>query len=204
MTDEMVDYVHETVMGDRRLGISEKAKAAGISTERVRVILHAYLNMNKLCARWMPCLLTIDQKRTQSNISWTSLERFKRNPVGVLRGFVTVNETWVIHCTPETKQQSTRWAAKGKEPVPKKAKTWKYLGFERDNFHHLFRKGKKLRMDGTTLIYYKYWWLKSKLNVLYLKKEKSCFIKTMRRCCDSNEVKRIKIRILAPVLFTSA
>ena len=36
--------------------------------------------------------------------------------------FTTVDETWVHHNTPETKQQSKEWTAKG-EPTLKKAKT---------------------------------------------------------------------------------
>ena len=39
-----------------------------------------------------------------------------------LRQFVTVDETWIHHYTPELKQQSKQWTASG-ECVPKKAKT---------------------------------------------------------------------------------
>jgi hypothetical protein len=41
--------------------------------------------------------------------------------------FVTVDETWIHHYSPETKEQSKQWIEKG-EPCPKKAKTVKSAG----------------------------------------------------------------------------
>lgn len=46
----------------------------------------------------------------------------KRNPQDFWRRFVTVDETWIHHYTPETKQQSKQWIMSG-ESAPKKAKT---------------------------------------------------------------------------------
>jgi histone-lysine N-methyltransferase SETMAR len=70
----------------------------------------------------VPRLLTVDQKRHRLDISRSCLERFKRNEKDFLRRFITVDETWVHHYTPETKEQSKQWTAKD-EPTPKKAKT---------------------------------------------------------------------------------
>ncbi|KAF8771416.1 hypothetical protein HNY73_018841 [Argiope bruennichi] len=49
----------------------------------------------------------------------TGAASFKLN---FLRRFVTADETWIHHYTPETKQQSKQWAAKD-ESTPKKAKS---------------------------------------------------------------------------------
>ena len=66
----MVDLVHQTVMADRRLTVKDIAEACGISSERVHKILHQELeNMRKLSARWVPRLLTIDQKRIRMDMS---------------------------------------------------------------------------------------------------------------------------------------
>jgi hypothetical protein len=56
------------------------------------------------------------------NISKALLERFKRSLSEFLRRFITVDETWIHHYTPETKQQSKERTAKG-GTAPKKAKT---------------------------------------------------------------------------------
>ncbi|KXZ75754.1 putative cytochrome P450 9f2-like Protein [Tribolium castaneum] len=60
-------------------------------------------------------------------ISEECLARLQHNPVDFLRRFITVDETWIHHYSPETKQQSKQWTAKG-EPVPKKAKTLRSAG----------------------------------------------------------------------------
>jgi len=47
---------------------------------------------------------------------------FKRNPQDFWSRFVAVDETWIHHYTPETKQQSKQWIMSG-ESASKKAKT---------------------------------------------------------------------------------
>jgi histone-lysine N-methyltransferase SETMAR len=67
------------VLDDRRMKVREIAEATGISKERVGYILHEELDMKKLCPRWVPRLLTEDQKRTRMKISEQCLERFNKN-----------------------------------------------------------------------------------------------------------------------------
>jgi len=47
---------------------------------------------------------------------------FRSNKAEFLRRFITMDETWVHHFTPETKEQSKQWTEKG-ESAPNKAKT---------------------------------------------------------------------------------
>ena len=121
-TEEMVLKVQKVVLSDRRLKLVEIADIVGISKERTHHILCEVLQMRKLSARWVPRLLSLEQKLTRMTIAEESLALYKRNPTEFLRRFVTVDETWIHHNTPETKQQSKQWTARG-EPVPKKAKT---------------------------------------------------------------------------------
>lgn len=121
ITPEIVDKIHEMILDDRRMKVRELAHAVGISTERVHHILHEYLDMRKLSARWVPRLLTLDHKRNRMTTSKECLAMFNRNPDEFLRRFVTVDETWIHHNTPETKEQSKQWVARG-ERGPKKAK----------------------------------------------------------------------------------
>jgi len=85
-------------------------------------ILHEILGMRKLSARWVPSLLTPDNKRNRETTSEQCLTLLKRNPKEFLRRFVTVDETWIHWYTPETKEQSKQRTSPG-EPAPKKAKT---------------------------------------------------------------------------------
>jgi len=84
------------------------AEIIGISKERVGYILHEELDMRKLCARWVPRLLTADQKRTRMKISEQCLEHFNKNRTDFVHRFITMDETWIHHYTPESKQQSNQ------------------------------------------------------------------------------------------------
>lgn len=121
-TPETIEKVHDIVLDDRRVKVREIAEAVGISEERVRNILHKELEMRKLCARWVPHLLNADQKQMRKRFSQQSLDRFNRDQTDFVRRFVTMDETWVHHYTPETKQQSKQWVEAGGS-VPKKAKS---------------------------------------------------------------------------------
>lgn len=78
-TLEIIQKVHDMVMNDRRVKVREVSEAIGISKERVGHILHEELKMKKLCARWVPHLLTIDHKRIRMRVSqvWIVSTRIK-------------------------------------------------------------------------------------------------------------------------------
>ncbi|KYN21168.1 hypothetical protein ALC57_06462, partial [Trachymyrmex cornetzi] len=78
-TTDNIEEIHQMIMDTRRIKIREIAEPVGISKERVCHILTEELDMRKLTARWVPRLLTLDQKRIRMNISKALLERFKRN-----------------------------------------------------------------------------------------------------------------------------
>jgi histone-lysine N-methyltransferase SETMAR len=78
-TPEIIEQVHDMVLDDRRMKVREIAETIDISKERVEYILHKELDMKRLCARWVPRLLTADQKRTRLKNSEQCLERFNKN-----------------------------------------------------------------------------------------------------------------------------
>jgi histone-lysine N-methyltransferase SETMAR len=78
--------------------------------------------MKKLCARWVPCLLTADQKRTRMKISEQCLEHFNKNKTDFVHRFITMDETWIHHYAPESKQQSKQWTEAGCS-APKKTRS---------------------------------------------------------------------------------
>jgi len=51
-------------------------------------------------------LLTADQKCTRMKIYEQCLEGFNKNKTNFVRRFITMDETWIHHYTPESKQQS--------------------------------------------------------------------------------------------------
>lgn len=125
-TDDNIAHVHQMVLGNRRIKVREIAEAMNMSKERVCWILKEDLGMRKLTARWVPRLLTLDQKRVRLNICTALLAKFRRNKLNFWRRLITVDETWIHHATPESKIQSKQWTAKG-ESAPRKAKIVAFL-----------------------------------------------------------------------------
>jgi len=117
-----LNKVHVMLLDERQMKVNEIAKTIGISKGRVGYILHEELDMKKLCARWVLRLLTTDQKRTRMKISEQCLERFNKNKTDFVRRFNTMEETWIHHYTPESKQQSKQWTEAGCS-TPKKTRS---------------------------------------------------------------------------------
>ena len=86
---------------------------------RVGSIVHEDLNMRNLSAKWVQKCLNADQKRQRCQSSEQNLEFFRRDPNNFLSRLVTMDETWLYHYDPETKQQSMEWRHSG-SPRPQK------------------------------------------------------------------------------------
>ena len=90
---ETIEKIRNLVLADRSLKVRQIVKAIGISHGSVVSILEDHLGMKNVSARWVPRLLTIDHKHNRVTTS--------------------VDETWIHHNTPETKQQSKQWVLPG-------------------------------------------------------------------------------------------
>ncbi|KAF7265905.1 hypothetical protein GWI33_020651 [Rhynchophorus ferrugineus] len=53
VTDENMKKIHKMILNDRKLKLNEIAGTIVISTEHVYHIIHEYLGMRKLCAKWV-------------------------------------------------------------------------------------------------------------------------------------------------------
>ncbi|KAK5647064.1 hypothetical protein RI129_005528 [Pyrocoelia pectoralis] len=100
--DRPADVASEEIFGKVR----EMILADRLSYGTVINILHDKLCMRKVSTRWMPRLLTDDNKRTRLSMSRHCLDLLKRNSKEFFRRVVTVDETWIQYYTPETKRQS--------------------------------------------------------------------------------------------------
>jgi len=62
-TESKIQIIKELIEKDARLTVRELALMSGISSARVHFILRKVLLVNKKCARWIPHLLTKEQKQ---------------------------------------------------------------------------------------------------------------------------------------------
>jgi len=118
-TPEIIDHIYELILEDRRISAKSIDEQLSISSERVGSIIHEDLDMRKRSAKWVPKCLIADQKRQRCQSSEKLLEFFRRDPNHFLSRLVTMDEIWLYHYDPETKQQSMEWRHSG-SPRPKK------------------------------------------------------------------------------------
>jgi len=104
---------------DRRISAKSIAEQLIISREGVGSIIHDDLDMRKLSAKWVPKCLKADQNfNGASRLSnfWNSFGAIQM--ISCRARLVTMDETWLYHYDPETKQQSMEWRHSG-SPRPK-------------------------------------------------------------------------------------
>ena len=91
--DRQVERVHEVIRGNRHLTVTEVAKKVGISVGSCHAILTKKLKMHRVCAKFVPRLLTDRPKENRVNISQDMLanadadENFMKNKLGSSRIF---------------------------------------------------------------------------------------------------------------------
>ena len=117
--EEAMDQVREKVLEDRRLTVREIAAEMGISTGSVHSILTEDLNLRRMSAKFVPKLLTEQQKELRKEISEDMLDVANHDPE-FIKTIITGDETWVYGYDPETKFQSSQWKHP-ESPRPKKA-----------------------------------------------------------------------------------
>ena len=118
--DVHIDAVRDLILQNRRLTIREIAEDVGISFGSCQAILTEKLNMHRVAAKFVPRVLTEDQKANRVNISQELLDRVSVDE-NFLKTIVTGDETWVYGYDVETKAQSSQWVGQG-SPRPKKVR----------------------------------------------------------------------------------
>ncbi|KFM74683.1 hypothetical protein X975_23290, partial [Stegodyphus mimosarum] len=122
-TDDIVQRVGQAVKENRRFTISELSmKFPEVSRSSLYSIVTEKLRCRKVCARWVPQMLTDDHKARQMAAALEFLDRYNTDGENFLKSIVTGDETWVRYDTPETKRQSQQWMHTNSPKSPTKFK----------------------------------------------------------------------------------
>ena len=78
-TPKMVKKINKMVLDERRLKMRQLADMVSISKSVVHQILTENLDMRTLCARWVPHLLTMEQKQRLEDVAIEYLAMAKIN-----------------------------------------------------------------------------------------------------------------------------
>jgi len=88
-TDDQGEAIHRLVLADRRVTIQHIVNTMGISYGSMQADLTVILGMSKLSARWVPRMLSPDQKLTRAETSRALWARVKADRANFFRIFVT-------------------------------------------------------------------------------------------------------------------
>jgi [histone H3]-lysine36 N-dimethyltransferase SETMAR len=118
--DDIIDQVQTLVMQNRRVTTRELADEVGISNGSVDTILKDDLAMRRVSAKFVPKLLTMEQKQLRVEVAQDMLNTATSDP-DFMNTVITGDESWVYGYDPETKVQSSQWKHSS-SPRPKKAR----------------------------------------------------------------------------------
>lgn len=107
-TDENVQNVEKLIRSNRRLTIRELAEDFNISYGSIQSILTDNLHMRRVSAKFVPRLLSGEQKEIRVSICRELKDRLDANP-NFMDKIITGDESWVYGYDPETKMQSSQW-----------------------------------------------------------------------------------------------
>ena len=119
-TADNIERVRLAIEQDRRMTVRELGEDLGIPKTIISEILTKNLGMKRVCAKFIPKLLTAEQKNIRLEIALDNLEMVN-NDDNMLRKVITGDESWVYGYDLETKQQSSQWKH-SESPRPKKAR----------------------------------------------------------------------------------
>jgi histone-lysine N-methyltransferase SETMAR len=108
-SDVVKNEVRDVIDGDRRLTVREVVDKCVISKTTVHEILVQELHMNRICARWVPRMLSEENMTNRTEASRQFLRKFSQSGIGFLDRIITTDEAWFHYYDPETKQQSSQW-----------------------------------------------------------------------------------------------
>ncbi len=110
ISEELVDTVNELTREDHRIQVREvHARFPAISLGTIYEMIRNCLGFKKLCARWVPKMLTDNHITARMGLCLQFLQRNAIEGEEFLDRIVTCDETWVSHVNPETKQQFSQW-----------------------------------------------------------------------------------------------
>lgn len=127
VTPETISAVRQLIEENPRVTYNVIEDTLGLSPPRIASILHDHLHVSKRTARWVPHVLTPDQKAAR--VEWCNfmLKKFDHGRSRLVETIATGDESWIYQFDPLTKQQSQVWMF-ANEDAPTKARRSRSVG----------------------------------------------------------------------------
>ena len=104
---------------DRRRTVREISDSVKLKKTVVHQIMKESLNLSKVSARWVPRILSAEEKDARVTASKEFIRRYEREGDRFLGRIVTTDETYVSLYEPESKFESMVWKQPSSQPLLK-------------------------------------------------------------------------------------
>ena len=111
LTEKNVATVKTLIEEDTRYTVQEIEELSGIHLSSVLKILRKQLGLCKICAHWVPHLLTDEQKQSRVRLASQVIEKYDKCDPRLLEEIVTGDETWIYHFQPDSKAKNKVWVS---------------------------------------------------------------------------------------------
>jgi len=108
----MIERVRQIICEDRRT-IDEVSLLVGIGHGTCHKILTEDLNMRCVTSKFVPRLLSVDEKQQGLDVCLDLKKKNAANDPSFLSNVIMSDKTWVYAYDPETKTQSSQWKSPG-------------------------------------------------------------------------------------------
>ena len=115
--ENLVENIKSHIDADPNTSIKEISSDLDVSFGTVQKILHEELFLRKIAARWVPHILTSDQKINRVKCARELLRLFEPNEPKRLTDIVTGDETWITFYGIPNKRSNMMWLKKD-DPRP--------------------------------------------------------------------------------------
>ena len=115
VTKANITAVKIVVEQDARLSIKDIASCTGISEGSVQTILKKHLDLRKVCTRWVPPLLTEEQKTQHLKCARELLKTYKGCNSRLISNLLAGDETWMHMFEPQKRADNKQWKRKDKK-----------------------------------------------------------------------------------------
>ena len=118
LTEKNVATMKTLIEEDARYTMQEIEELNGIHSSSVLKILCERLGLRKISTRWVPHLLTDEQKQSRVRLASQVIEKYDQCDPRRLEEIVTGDEIWIYHFQSNSKAKNNIWvSSEGDRPV---------------------------------------------------------------------------------------
>ncbi len=119
-SQEQIDAVCTHLTGDRCRTVREIAQDLGMKKTSVHTIVKKELKLSKLACKFVPKILTDQQKAKRVEICEKNMDLLQ-NDTDLMETVITGDETWMSVLKMQAKESTRQWPPRGKDTIhPKK------------------------------------------------------------------------------------